>query len=34
MLSKAPWVVRALLPRFARRAYANYARALYGTPTP
>lgn len=34
MLSKAPWVVRILLPHFARRAYANYARELYGTPTP
>lgn len=34
MLSEAPFLLRAVLPRLARRAFARRARQIYGTATP
>ena len=34
MLSSAPPLVRALLPRIAPRAYARYCRRVHGTRNP
>lgn len=34
MLSEAPFVLRVVLPPFARRAFARRARQVYGTATP
>jgi hypothetical protein len=34
MLAPAPLPVRLLVPRLGRRAFAEHATAVHGTPTP
>lgn len=34
MLAKAPWVLRAIVPRLSRRAFRRYCLRVHGTATP